>query len=356
MSQNWMRHFELALTDNEGKGLVLSEFKATFEIEWNDNKWPSVATVRVYNLSPDTVNRIMGREFSMMKIIAGYDGIAPDAQASDVGRARNVNSAQVGQTDGQNFGIIFSGDIRFTVTGKDNVTDSWVQIQACDGMEAFTKAFISTTLAKGYTVKDVYDVLMGSLAPFGVVSGAVPEFPATVFPRGRTLHGLVHEYLDNVAEQCGARWQFAYGRVDMLTQEMAMHDAVVLNANTGLVGMPQQTIGGGVNVKCLINPNIRLNGLIQLDQAEVYRTQLSGEQVKTAGAITTSNVNGNEVTTGLAQKENPASIATDGVYQVRYIIYRGDTRGQEWYMEMACEARGANDIPNKNLLNAGFGQ
>lgn len=41
-------------------------------------------------------------------------------------------------------------------------------------------------------------------------------------------------------------------------------------------------------------------------------------------------MNGNEVTTGLAQKENPASIATDGVYLVRYIHYRGDTRGQEW--------------------------
>ena len=47
----------------------------------------------------------------------------------------------------------------------------------------------------------------------------------------------------------------------MLTADMSMHKAVVLNSDTGLVGMPQQTIGGGVNVKCLINPNIRLNGL-----------------------------------------------------------------------------------------------
>ncbi|MDU5020944.1 MAG: hypothetical protein E6269_10375, partial [Clostridiales bacterium] len=266
MSKNWMRHFELVLTDNEGKGLVLSEFKATFEIEWNDNKWPSVATVRVYNVASKTANRIMGREFSKMKIIAGYDGIAPVVPASEVGKVHEVDPSQVGQTNGANYGVIFSGDIRFTVTGKDNVTDSWVQVQACDGQEAFSKAFISTTLAKGYTVKDVYNELMRALEPYGIVSGTVPEFPSTVFPRGRVLHGTVQQYLDNVANQCGARWQFAYGRVDMLTADMAMHKAVVLNSDTGLVGMPQQTIGGGVNVKCLINPNIRLNGLIQLDQ------------------------------------------------------------------------------------------
>lgn len=118
--------------------------------------------------------------------------------------------------------------------------------------------------------------------------------------------------------------------------------------------MPQRTIGGGVNVKCLINPNIRLNGLIQLDQTSIYRAQLSGEQVKQSGPIIVDNVNGNQVTTGLAQRQNPASIATDGVYLVRFIIYRGDTRGQEWYMDMACEARGAADVYSKAAVSGGF--
>lgn len=33
---------------------------------------------------------------------------------------------------------------------------------------------------------------------------SLPEFPSTVFPRGRVLHGTVQQYLDNVANQCGA--------------------------------------------------------------------------------------------------------------------------------------------------------
>ncbi|MFH7191664.1 hypothetical protein ACHWGL_32750, partial [Klebsiella pneumoniae] len=76
------------------------------------------------NLSANTVNRIMGNEFNRVRIIAGYDGIAPDVSASQVGIARTVNPDEVGQMDGRNYGLIFDGEIRYTITGKDNPIDS----------------------------------------------------------------------------------------------------------------------------------------------------------------------------------------------------------------------------------------
>lgn len=351
MSQNWMRHFELVLVDDGGKGIVVSDFKTTFEIEQNDIKWPAIATVKVYNLSPHTSNRIMQREFSKMKIIAGYDGVAPDVKVSDVGIVRDVAPGREGQTNGMNYGVIFSGDIRFTWTGKDNATDSYVQIQACDSLECFLNATISTTLEKGYTLSDVYDLLMRRLEPYGISRGTVPEFPSTVFPRGKTFHGLVHVYLDNLAEQCGATWRFDKGILNIRTREMVSTSAILLNADTGLVGFPQQTIGGGVNVTCLINPNIQLNGLIQLDQAGlINRASFSASDIKEAGGpIVEQNINGN--VSAIGKNSQTASIATDGVYVVRYITIRGDTRGQNWYMDMACEARGANDFKSSSALN-----
>ncbi|EKK7327282.1 hypothetical protein PO689_005174, partial [Escherichia coli] len=42
----------------------------------------------------------------------------------------------------------------------------------------------------------------------------------------------------------------------------------------------------------------------------------------------------------------PASINTDGDYIVGSIDYTGDTRGQAWYMDLLCLAKGS-----KNLLN-----
>lgn len=361
MSTNWMRHFELQLVGDNGQGISLSDFKVTFNIERNDNKWPATATLRVYNLSTDTQNRIMKREFSKIKIIAGYDGLAPDVPASDVGVVHEVSASEQGHTNGTNYGVIFSGDIRFTVTGKDNPVDSWVLIQACDSMEAFTKAFINTTLSKGYTAADVYALLMKTLEPYGITRGIVPVFPPTVYPRGKAFFGMVHSYLDNLAEQCNASWQFNYGKVDMVAKDVAAHQAVVLNADTGLIGMPQQTIGAGVNVRCLINSNIALHGLIQLDQASIYRSSLQNQDLYAGGFNETKDANGNLIPIGKIKDDNgnlidapplaqPASVATDGVYIVRYISYTGDTRGQAWYMDLACEARGAADVPSGSFL------
>ncbi len=108
MSLNWMRHFELQLLDQNGQGVSLSDFKVTFQIEWADTRWPRVANVKIYNLSTDTTNKILGQEFAKVRIIAGYDGIAPDVDASQVGVAREISPDQIGQVNGQNYGLILT--------------------------------------------------------------------------------------------------------------------------------------------------------------------------------------------------------------------------------------------------------
>ncbi|MCB4176899.1 hypothetical protein H7324_18340, partial [Klebsiella pneumoniae] len=98
MSQNWMRHFELQLIDDKGDGISLSDFKVTFNIQ----KMPAtifngfVGNFKIYNLSPETQNRIMGKEFTRVRAIAGYNGTADSS----------------GNYPDKNVGIIFNGDIR----------------------------------------------------------------------------------------------------------------------------------------------------------------------------------------------------------------------------------------------------
>ena len=350
MSTNWMRHFELQLLDQKGQGVSLSDFKVTFQIEWADTKWPRVANVKIYNLSTDTTNKILGQEFAKIRIIAGYDGIAPVVDASEVGVAKEISPDEVGQTNGQNFGLIFDGDIRFTVTGKDNITDSWVLIQAIGDHEAFLYARTKTTLAAGYTLADLHQVTMQGFNAFGVTQGITGDMPATVFPRGRVLYNASRNVMDNIAAQCNATWQLVDGQVQMVPEDKYIHEAIVLNSDTGLIGMPQQTMGAGVNVRCLINPNIRINGLIQLDQASVYRTALGNNEIaQSPGPIAETDENGNKVLTGTTSQA--ASIATDGVYIVKAIDYTGDTRGQAWYMDLMCFARGSADLLNGSAQN-----
>jgi len=75
--------------------------------------------------------------------------------------------------------------------------------------------------------------------------------------------------MDNVAAQCGEKWQFVDNQRQIKANSEAVHEANVLNSVTGLICMPQQTIGNGTYVRALINQNIRMNGLIQLDQSSV---------------------------------------------------------------------------------------
>ncbi|GAL60536.1 hypothetical protein EV102420_43_00080 [Pseudescherichia vulneris NBRC 102420] len=72
--------------------------------------------------------------------------------------------------------------------------------------------------------------------------------------------------------------------------------------------------------------------------------------IKDSGFFPVSGINGNRQATRPASKAQLASIATDGVYIVRGINYRGDTRGQEWYMDMVCEARGADDLYGQGTI------
>jgi len=116
MTTNWMRRFELYLIDNQGRGIALSDFKVVFNINWFNDKLSRVATVTIYNLSVETNNRIMSKEFANIKILAGYSGLAPQP-GSNSGVIRDVESSQDMPVDEENFGVIYNGEIRYTATG-----------------------------------------------------------------------------------------------------------------------------------------------------------------------------------------------------------------------------------------------
>lgn len=354
MSQtvNWMRHFELQLLDKDGKGIVLSDFKVVFDIQKTAPQSFAgfVGNFRIYNLSKNTENRIMGDEFSKIRVIAGYDGLEKTYDESDVGVVREINPETIGQQNGANYGLIFNGDIRFTITGKDNVTDSWLLLQCIDSWEGHLAASTSVTVAAGWTWGDIFDQAMKDYAPHGITAGSIPEMPTTVFPRGRTMHAPTREVMTQIAKQCNADWWYDNNMVHMRPEGKYLSEAVVLNSNTGLIGRPQQTMGNGVNVRCLINPNIRMGGLIRLDQASVYRASLSSDEVANSpGRLSEQNTNGNYTVSGVVNQQ-PASINTDGDYIVACIDYHGDTRGNPWYMDMVCIAKGNADLMSGNTI------
>lgn len=351
MGKFWRRRFELELLKEDGSGIILSDFNVEFTISWKQTNTPRIATITVHNLSANTVNRLLAHEFAKIRLSAGYYGTgagyfdgAEVVDASEVGKAHTVS-------DATQYGTIFSGDIRIVIDGHSG-TDSWVKIQALDGFEAYSYARISATLAKGYTEADVYNLLQQKLEKeYGIVRGQTVPFPAHKYPRGKTFNGSITGYLDELAKNCQAHWQFLDGRLEMFNDATIVNQAIVLNAATGLLGSPQRTTGSAIMAASLLNPAIRINGLVHIDRRAIQMQALSDKALLSTdkddayrqSTILTKQANGDYSLWGI--DEPPASLAGDGVYVVRGITYSGNTHGPEWKMDLICQARGDTREP-----------
>ena len=100
---------------------------------------------------------------------------------------------------------------------------------------------------------------------------------------------------------------------------------VVLNSQTGLIGMPTLEIGG-LWARCLINPAIRVGG-------QIRSTRLRSTRLK-------------------SDRGEPASPRLDlserrggWDYTVFQIDYDADTRGLPWYKDLHCQRPGEPPTP-----------
>lgn len=289
MADQWLRQFSLVIGDKEGNGLDLSELHCRFEITRAAVQTPAQLTARVYNLSKETVQKIQ-KEFTHVWLQAGYE---------------------------QNYGLIFGGEIRQKVVGRENSTDTFLEMIAADGDSAYNWGITNSTLAAGYNKDDQIKVIADSLQEYEITNGYLPEFDKDKAPRGKVMFGMTRDYLRTLSKTANCTWRFEDGKLNVVPADKPIpNEAVVLTSATGMIGMPQQTIDG-IMVRCLINPSIRMGTMVKIDNASVQNARIS---------VAYGYVNTNPDT------------SLDGLYLVYGVNYVGDTRGQSWYCDLACIA------------------
>ncbi|WCM21354.1 hypothetical protein NDK50_07875 [Paraburkholderia bryophila] len=284
-------------------GLNLSDFRFKFQTQNSDAQTPNTLYVRVYNLKDDTVKRI-GTEFGAITLQAGYE-------------------------DG-NFGIIFSGTIKQTVTGRERNVDSYVDIWAADGDDWYNFSVINQSIVAGQTPQQVIDAITGAASSngtppvklasdaSGLIAGA-PAGAAQTLSRGKVLFGMSRDYARDWAQKYGFRWSIQNGQfVVVPIAGYRPNEAVVLSSTTGLIGIPEGT-QGGVQVRALLNPLIRIGCLVQIAQSDINHITTQQQGLTYSAAIAT-------VTTAA------------GFYRVMQAEFTGDMRGREWYVDMVCLA------------------
>jgi hypothetical protein len=292
------------------QGLDLSEFRFTFRTTNSDAQTPNTLYVRVYNLSPQTVAKI-GTEFGTVTLQAGYEN--------------------------GNFGIIFQGSIKQTATGRERNVDSYVDIWAADGDEWANFAVISQSLAAGQTPQQVITAITGAASSNGtppikfaddangLVAGSAAG-TAQALSRGKVLFGMSRDYARDWANKYGFRWSIQNGQfVVVPITGYRPGEAVVLSSTTGLIGVPEAT-QDGVRARALLNPLIRIGCLVQIAKSDINQITTQQQGLKYEPAIATV-------------------VTAAGFYRVMVAEFSGDTRGQEWYVDLICLAV---DVSAKN--------
>lgn len=288
-NQQYLRTCQLIVSGKNLDGLDLSQLRIKFTVKRSDTMTPNVADIRVYNLEEQTALRIR-KEFTQVTLQAGYQG---------------------------NYGVIFQGNIKQVIVGRESATDTFIDIIAGDGDRAYNFAVVVKSIAKGSTQSDQVQASIDAMATKGVTAGNLGTLPPTQLPRGKVMFGNARNYLRDAAQTTDNSWSIQNEKVVFVPKSSYLKgERVVLTSDTGMIGTPQQT-NEGVNVKCLLNPNIKIGGQVQIDNASIQAFKINLSQPNSAANI-------------------PAPLTADGVYYVLVAEHTGDTRGVEWYTSLIC--------------------
>lgn len=290
MTDQYLRSASLIVGDASGNAIDLSQMRIQFMVRNGSVQTLKQADIRIFNLSDATAKQIED-EFTQVQLQAGYGG---------------------------SLSTIFKGTICWVYRGRLNATDSFVRIIAQDGDEAYNFAVVNQTLSAGWDPSTVYGALSQSLSPYGITKGYA-SISGNPSPRGKVLFGMARDHLRCLADSQKAGWGIEDGALNVVPYATVMPGTVpVLNAQTGMIGVPEQTIQGLI-VRCLLNPDIRSFGKLQIDNSAI--TSLTVKQQLTGSDVVV-----------VPSKD------WDGFYVAHCVTHQGDTRGNEWQTEAICIA------------------
>ncbi|WP_394025301.1 phage protein [Xanthobacter flavus] len=307
MTRQWIRQCRLMI-GNGSEAVDVSDLRIRFNVQRATTPTPEQADIIITNLSNATANRIVSDEYKNVVLQAGYDG---------------------------NFDTIFEGEIvQRRGPGRESPTDTYVNLLVKGGQLAVSYGVVNKTLAAGHTIRDQVDACLEALKPYGIVAGHISDLGSTKMPRGRAMFGMVRNQLRSICNAVGATWWIEGKKLNILSNKENMPgDAIVINSGTGMIGMPVQTIDG-VEVRCLLNPRINLGSVLKIDEASIQRAKYSLDNVDSYL---------------IDQKPlYDSNIASDGLYQVKFMSHSGDTRGTDWYTDSICIALHGG-IPSKRV-------
>ena len=284
------------IVGKSGKGVLIESLRIEFEIIKNFDSEPNYAIIKIYNLSPDNENKIKNE----------YDDVIINAGYKDESR------------------LIFRGNIKHVYRyRKEN--DFITEIEAGDGDKDFRNSIMNETLAAGTTNQQIVERAVKS---FGTtIKGEIQLTERQRF-RGKVISGNTRKVLADLSQESGANWSIQDGQLQIIKVGAFLKDvAIVINSQTGMLSTPEIN-DKGIAVKCLLNPQIRINGRIKLDNNLIKAKRIKPKSLA------------NERQKKESKPKTPIRLDPDGIYKVLKLTHKGDTRGNDWITEIECVSIG----------------
>ena len=285
--RQYLRKYRLIVTSKSaGVGFDVSDLRVKFSVEKAVKAKGNNAKILVYNVSPESVASVKAGDNVILE--AGYQG--------------------------SNYGMIYAGTVVQSFMEYSDDVDSAMVIMAQDADKFLTKKIVVKTVGAGASQADIVNDIISDSKEVsgGQINSALSS---TLLPRGKVLFGKAADYVQQIAKSNNSQFYVENGTLNIVgAQQYASNIAVELAPTTGLIGVPEQT-EKGVKGKCLINPSLKLNTLIHIEN-----------QYTNALANTSKNAKG-------TKKMNAS-----GIYKVIKLTYEGDTRDTDWYCEFEADA------------------
>lgn len=304
----WIRYFKLtvAVDGTNTAALDLSDYRVRFSISQAVVGKPTTADITIYNVAQSTVDQIQ----------------FPTNQ--EVGNKRLKVIIEAGYQN--EHAIIFQGDLWWESVGRESETDTFMRLIAATGDTAHQYAVVNASIPAGATQEQVFTVIAQSMAEKGVESAGIPQELATTtkLPRGKVIYGMSAKAMQGLADTNNFLWGYGTNGLIAIPKTPsydAQSDVVVLTSATGLIGRPKLTVNG-VEFQCLLNPRIDVGSFVQIDNKSIQRN-----------AYDTSakpSLDKNDATLDVR-------ISEDGLYRVISREVVGDTRGNEWYLNLIAD-------------------
>ena len=263
-------------------------------------------TRRELGLSADDVTDVMRVVFSVTKTTKKEPNKA-DITVSNLREEHRIllqeRSQEVVLEAGyiENTSVIFRGELSHGQNVYDGTT--WATyLQTADGEKQLQSSRINKSLSGNVSAGDALQELASAL---GLKPGNIREAISRGsvrdvfkgFSNGIVLSGKTEQQLHKLAKSMGLSISIQDGQLMMTEPNQFIGDrAILLKPGTGLIGSPQPGENGYINIRCNLQPKLQ----------PLYRVKVESELV-------------------------------NGFFRIEKAVFKGDTWGNDWYVDLECK-------------------